>query len=78
MESLDFCTNEELIGELLSRTTFVGIIIKPKLAIEEVKFHPLVEFDMAWSTAITDETVQKILEGAINQINGKDGINNIQ
>jgi hypothetical protein len=68
MDSLEFYTNEELINELLTRTTFVGIIIKPKLAIEEAKLSPLVEFDMTWSTVITDETVQKILEEAINQI----------
>lgn len=68
MDSLEFCTNEELIHELLSRTTFVGIIVKPKLAIEEVKRQPYVEFDMAWSTSLTDETVQKILEEAIGRI----------
>lgn len=68
MDSLEFCTNEELIHELLSRTTFVGIIVKPKLAIEEVKQQPYVEFDMAWSASLTDGTVQKILEEAIGRI----------
>ena len=65
---LAFYTNEELIKELLSRATFVGIIVKPKLAIEEVKNQPFVEFDMAWSATITNETVQKILEEAISRI----------
>lgn len=63
--SLEFYTNEELIKELLSRTTFAGIIVKPQGPIEEVKQNPYVEFDMVWTPVLPTTTVEKLLEEAL-------------
>ena len=68
--SLEFYTNEELVKELFSRTTFAGIILKTKKAIEEVKTEPYVQFDMYWNHVLTENTVQSLLEGALSQLKG--------
>ncbi len=67
---LDFFTNEELVAELLSRTTFAGIILKPKRAIEETQTDPYIQFDMFWNPILTEDTVRNLLRKAINQLEG--------
>lgn len=68
MEQLSFFPNEDLIKELLSRTTFAGIILKPTDPIEELEFKPIVQFDMFWSPRLPSETVKKLLEKALAQL----------
>ena len=71
---LEFYTNEELVKELLSRTTFAGIIVKLKKAIEEVKVEPYIEFDMFWSPVLTENAVQTLLEKAVVQLKGDNDV----
>ena len=68
MEDLSFFTNEELIGELLTRSTFAGIIIKPKEPLEDVETLPTIQFDMLWSQRLPQSTVKNLLNEALIKI----------
>ena len=68
MEDLSFFTNEELISELLTRSTFAGIIIKPKEPLEDVETLPTIQFDMLWSQRLPQSTVKNLLNEALIKI----------
>ena len=68
MNNLEFYTNTELIEELLSRTTFAGIILKPQQSVEEAAKEPYIQFDMMWTPTLTDNAVENLLEVALSKL----------
>lgn len=71
---IEFCTNEELIKELLKRKTFAGVIIRPQLQAEDLELSDpdFVQFDMSWNDRLPLSTVKSLLNKALNNI-GNDG-----
>ena len=74
-ESLAFYTNGELVKELLSRATFMGIIIKPRDSAEEININPQksvkIDFEIEWNPQIPRSVLKKILTNAMSKIGEK-------
>jgi len=66
--NLAFETNESLVKELLSRSTFAGIIVRPRGPLEEVETEPVIQFDMMWSPRLPDSTIKKLLTEALEKL----------
>ncbi len=62
MSELSFCTNEELVYELLSRTTFCGIVIR---SIKEVRGK---EPHQVWSMDSTLNLEPEQVHGVLTEI----------
>lgn len=67
---ISFYTNKELISELLSRTTFAGMIVYPTEALEDLRRGDMIEFEVAWSHRLPEATIIRILKDALEQIQG--------
>lgn len=63
-----FYTNEELVVELLNRTTFAGVILRPNGHLEEIEKDPYIQFDMSWSPRLKVRTIVSLLELAIERL----------
>jgi len=69
---LSFHTNEELVLELLNRTTFAGVILRPNGHLEEIEKDPYIQFDMSWSPRLPVRTVKSLLSLATERLENGD------